>query len=116
MRDLIVAALRQDGAEIVEATGGVDLLEWAELVACSPDRHVFDAIISDIQMPDLTALDVLRKVPGVTRSSPVILITAFGDKMVSDDAYNLGARVLLRKPLQIGDLRAVVRSVVRFTT
>jgi two-component system OmpR family response regulator len=113
LRRLLVTQLRQDGAEVVEATGGADLLDWAERAVRSPDREVFDAIVSDIQMPDLTALDVLRKVPAVARSTPVILITAFGEQLVRDEAYDLGAAAVLRKPLHLADVHAIVRGVSR---
>ena len=113
LRRLLVTQLRQDGAEVVEASGGADLLDWAERAARSPDREIFDAIVSDIQMPVLTALDVLRKVPAVARCTPVILITAFGEQLVCDEAYHLGAAAVLRKPLHLGDVHAIVRGVSR---
>jgi CheY-like chemotaxis protein len=113
LRRLLVTQLREDGAEVVEAVGGADLLDWAERAARSADREVFDAIVSDIQMPDLTALDVLRKVPAVARCTPVILITAFGEQPVRDEAYHLGAAAVLQKPLHLGDVHAIVRAVSR---
>jgi CheY-like chemotaxis protein len=112
LRRLIVAKLRQDGAEVVEAIGGADLLEWAERAARSPDRD-FDAIVTDIQMPELTALDVLRKVPAVSRRVPVILVTAFAEKGVREEAYDLGAAAVLPKPLHLDDVYAIVRAVSR---
>ena len=113
LRRLLVAKLRHDGAEVVEASGGAELLDWAERAAQSPDRDVLDAIVSDIQMPDLTALDVLRKVPAVSRRVPVILITAFNERMVRDEAYDLGAAAVLQKPLHLDDVHAIVRAVSR---
>ena len=117
MRALIAHVLRQDGADIVEAGRGLDLLEWAELTVWASERDRFDAIISDIMMPHVTALNVLRKVPGIPRHTPVILVTAFGDEETWLKAYELGANMVLNKPLDLGDFRALVRSVVRrFTT
>ncbi len=113
MRRLIAATLRKDGDDVLEAGGGAALLEWAEHAVGTPSHRLFDAIISDIQMPDLTALDVLRRVPAVSRSAPVILITGAPHKSICDDAYDLGARLVLRKPIEMDDLRAAVRSVVR---
>ena len=115
MRALIVYVLRQDGADVLEAKGGSELLEWAELTARTSRRDLFDAIISDIQMPDLTALDVLSKVPRMAVHTPVILVTAFGDKETRLKAYDLGAAMVLRKPLDLDDLRALVRGTVSST-
>jgi len=111
LRALMALVLRQDGAEVVEVTGGVDLLEWAELTAWSRKDEAFDAIISDIQMPDLTALEVLSQRPAIPRQTPVILVTAYDDKETRQRAYELGAQMVLTKPVQLNDLRAVARSV-----
>jgi CheY-like chemotaxis protein len=113
MRGLLAAVLKKDGADVVEGNDGEELLHWAERVGSQPRRQVFDAIVSDIQMPDLTALDVLRRVPRMSRSAPLILITAFGDKRTSEEAYQLGAEMVLRKPVHLEDFRAIMRSVVR---
>jgi len=113
MRRLITHSLQQDGAEVVEISDGTDLRTWAELIADGSHREFFDAIISDIQMPHTTALDILGDVPALLRSAPVILVTAFGTTDVCDRAYDLGAAAIMRKPLHPGDLRALVRSVVR---
>ena len=113
MRSLLAGVLKQDGAEVVEGDDGEQLLHWAERAGSQPRRQLFDAIVSDIQMPDMTALDVLRRVPTMSRSAPLILITAFGDKRTSEEAYQLGAELVLRKPVNLNDFRAIVRSVAR---
>lgn len=111
MRALLASILRQDGAEIVEAGRGIDLLEWAELMVWASERERFDAIISDVQMPDLSALDVLSKVPRMPRITPVVLVTAFGDEATRQKAYALGVEMVLSKPVRPDDLRALARSL-----
>jgi len=111
MRALIAYTLRRDGAEIVEATRGIDLLEWVELTVSNSKRDVFDGIFSDIQMPDFSALHVLSRVPSAPRLTPVVLVTAFGDELTREKAYALGAEMVLDKPLHPDDLRALARSL-----
>jgi CheY-like chemotaxis protein len=111
VRALIAYVLRRDGADVVETGRGVELLEWAELAAWTSKRDVFDGIFSDIQMPDVTALDVLRKVPSIPRITPVVLVTAFGDEETRRTAYALGAEMVLSKPVNPDDLRALARSL-----
>jgi CheY-like chemotaxis protein len=113
LRRLIARSLQKDGAEVVEIADGTDLRTWAELIARGSHGEFFDAIISDIQMPHTTALDVLGDVPQLLRRAPVILVTAFGTEDVCDKAYDLGAAAIVRKPVDPGDLCALVRSVVR---
>ncbi len=112
-RALLAHALRSDGAEVVVATGGLDLLEWAELASWSPKAGIFDVIVADVQMPDMTALDVLRRVPSIGRRTPVILVTAHRDAVTSVRAYDLGADTLLEKSKDLNDIRAIVRAVAK---
>jgi DNA-binding response OmpR family regulator len=113
MRGMFANVLKQDGTEVTEAADGTDLLHWAECAGSHPRRELFDAIVADIQLPDMTALDVLRRVPSLPRSAPLILVTAFGDEGTFKEAYDLGAEMILRKPVPLKDLCAVVRSVAR---
>jgi two-component system, OmpR family, response regulator len=115
-RALVVHALRADGAHVVEASGGLELLEWGELVAWGQKRERFDAIVSDILMPDCSALDVLARIPTLAHKAPVILMTAFNDELTRTKAYDLGAALVLNKPLHPTDLLALVRAVVRRST
>jgi len=111
MRALFASILRQDGADVVEAEGGAELLEWVERAAGESRSVAFDAIISDIQMPNLTALEVLKRVPALVRNTPVILVSAFGDDATRKTAYELGVELVLSKPLDPHDLCAVARGV-----
>ena len=76
----------------------------------------FDLIVSDIQMPGFTALDILAGLRRTLSHTPVILITAFGDPLVRHKAERLGAVCVFDKPFDIGDLRsAVVHALARRT-
>jgi DNA-binding response OmpR family regulator len=110
VRAFLAEVLRQDGGEVTEAEDGAELLAWAELSV--GECRLFDAIISDIQMPGLTALDVMRRVRTMTRT-PVILVTAFADREIRAEAYDLGAEIVVSKPLHPRDLRAFARAVTR---
>lgn len=112
MRALVAYALRRDGAEIVEAGGGIDLLKWAELTTLA-SHGFFDAIIADICMPDLNAIEVLSKVPSITRKTPVILMTAFRDERAKQRAYDLGVEMVISKPFDPISIRAFARAVSR---
>ena len=113
MRSLVMAALEGDGYDVVAAEDGADLQDWADLSVWNSKRDPIDAVVSDVNLPCRSALDVLRSLRGKPWRTPVILITAFGDTKVCREAHDLGVQVILRKPFEVNDLRAFVRAIVR---
>jgi len=62
-------------------------------------------ILSDINMPGMTGLEMLPKVKAERPNVPVIMITAYGDETTRTRATELGAAGLLSKPIDFGVLR-----------
>jgi len=62
-------------------------------------------ILSDINMPGMTGLEMLAKVKAERPNVPVIMITAYGDDATRKKATELGASGLLPKPIDFGLLR-----------
>ncbi len=107
MRKLVRMILKRDGFEIEEAKDGLDALDMLE-------RHQFDLLILDMDMPRLDGLGVLEELRArvMTSSLPVIVLTArVGDGEVR--ALDLGAQDYLNKPVQPASLAARVKAVLR---
>lgn len=109
LRRLLSLTLRRAGYEVVEAADGVELLDRIE--ATIAKRDYFGVIVADVNMPGLTGLDVLAALRCTSWTTPVILITAFGDPATKAEADDLGATVL-DKPLDLDGLRTAVRAAV----
>jgi CheY-like chemotaxis protein len=62
-------------------------------------------ILSDINMPGMSGLEMLPKVKAARPNGPVIMITAYGDEATRRKAAELGAAGLLTKPTDFGLLR-----------
>jgi len=62
-------------------------------------------ILSDINMPGMSGLEMLPKVKAARPNVPVIMITAYGDEATKKKAAELGASGLLTKPIDFGLLR-----------
>ena len=62
-------------------------------------------ILSDINMPGMTGLDMLPKVKEMRPDVPVIMITAYGDDKTKQQALDKGAVGLLTKPIDFDLLR-----------
>ena len=65
-------------------------------------------ILSDINMPGMSGLDLLPKVKRRARIVPVIMITAYGDPETRRRAVERGADGLLTKPIEFTVLRAEI--------
>lgn len=65
-------------------------------------------ILSDINMPGMTGLDMLPKVREMRPDVPVIMITAYGDDRTKQQAIERGAMALLTKPVDFGVLRRAI--------
>ena len=108
MRRLVATILKTDGYRVVEAGDGAEVLEQIEARITGPPRDRLRAVVTDIEMPALTGLDVLAALRCAKWSTPVILITAFGNADVRAEAEWLGALSVLEKPLRLDALRRAV--------
>ena len=62
-------------------------------------------ILSDINMPGMSGLELLPKAKALRPDVPVIMITAYGDAETKRKAFENGAEALLTKPIDFGALR-----------
>ncbi|MEY4577462.1 MAG: hypothetical protein RL701_2165 [Pseudomonadota bacterium] len=110
MRRLLVGTLRRAHCEVTEARTGLQLSEQlARRREHTPPG--FDLVISDIRMPGRSGLEALLLLRREDHTTPVILITGFGDPEVHAEAYRLGALAVFNKPFDLDDLHTLVVSL-----
>ena len=69
-------------------------------------------ILSDINMPGMSGLELLPKAKAVRPDVPIIMITAYGDAETKRKALEAGAESLLTKPIDFGLLRSEIETRV----
>lgn len=69
-------------------------------------------ILSDINMPGMSGLELLPKAKAMRPGVPIIMITAYGDADTKRKALESGAEALLTKPIDFGALRSEIDSRV----
>ena len=69
-------------------------------------------ILSDINMPGMSGLELLPKAKALRPDVPVIMITAYGDAETKRKALENGAEALLTKPIDFASLRSEIDSRV----
>jgi CheY-like chemotaxis protein len=70
--------------------------------------RVISLILSDINMPGMDGIELLRKAKSAKPDVPVIMISAYGDAETRDKVLQSGADDLLTKPLDFGALRQAI--------
>jgi CheY-like chemotaxis protein len=76
-------------------------------IADAGDRTLI-LILSDINMPEMSGLELLPKAKAMRPDVPVIMITAYGDAETKRRALESGAEALLTKPIDFGSLRSEI--------
>ncbi|HET6582342.1 MAG TPA: hybrid sensor histidine kinase/response regulator [Nannocystaceae bacterium] len=104
----LVALLEPTGHRLVHANDGVTALELFE-------REAPDIVLCDLVMAGMDGLEVLRRIRAHRERAhtPVILITAFGEREPRLRALELGVDEFLEKPIDAAILRARVTTLLR---
>jgi len=69
-------------------------------------------VITDIRMPKMNGIDVLKSVKAASPETPVIVITAYGTVNTAVEAMKEGAADFIMKPFSLDDLELVVKNVL----
>jgi CheY-like chemotaxis protein len=80
-----------------------------QLIADAGDQSLI-LILSDINMPGMSGLELLPKAKAARPDVPVIMITAYGDAETKRQALERGAEALLTKPIDFGTLRSEIET------
>jgi CheY-like chemotaxis protein len=107
VRGLVVGHLERLGYEVAQASDAEQVL-----LRMSRDRTPFDVVLSDIHLPGLSGVELLRLLLTHSPLRPVILITGDADEALARTALGHGATGYLLKPFQLFELEAVVRQAV----
>ncbi len=104
-RQSVVDALEDAGHAVVAAGTAEAGLRFLR-------REPFDAVLSDIRLPDQDGIEVLRQARALDADLPVLLMTAYGAIADAVTALKAGAYDYLAKPLNLADLLATVARAV----
>src|SRR5437868_13305665 len=105
MRELLAIVLRREGYQVLLADNGRTAIDALE-------KESVDLLISDIKMPDLSGVDVLRAAKRIDQDILGIMITAFASTESAVEAMRLGACDYLSKPFDIDLLKMKVREKI----
>lgn len=93
--------LTRDGYQVKSASSSEEALEIL-------GQHQISLVISDINMPGMNGMALLRELNRRHPETAVIMLTAFGEIESYIDAMNLGAFEYLHKPIRSAELKSVL--------
>jgi two-component system response regulator PilR (NtrC family) len=106
IREFLEIMLKKEGYEVTLAEDGQkakDLLT----------KKTFDMIISDLQMPNVTGIELLKHVKDSYPDTVFMMITAFGTTETAVEAMKMGAFDYLTKPFKIDEVRMNIQNALR---
>lgn len=104
MRMALSESLESCGYETESVGGGEDALKRFE-------EESWDMVITDMRMPGISGMDVLKGIRRQSATTPVILVTAYGTVHTAVDAMKEGATEFIMKPFSLEDLEGAVRKI-----
>ncbi len=102
LRDLLSLALGDEGWDVATASDG-------DAAAVALQTEPVDVVVSDIRMPGMDGLELLRHVTASAPDTAVILMTAHASTDAAIEALRLGAYDYVTKPFDMDELKISVR-------
>lgn len=104
-RQLLTLVFEGDGHSIRTATNGREAIE---LIKSEPA----DVVITDVRMPDMDGIELLKSAREYQPDIGVVLMTAFASVETAREAFKLGADDFIQKPFDVEELKLIVRKTL----
>lgn len=105
--------LRNALKEIMTREGyAVDATESGDIAVSMIKDTVYDLVITDLKLPGMDGMDVLRAVQKLARYTSVIIVTAYATVDTAVEAMKEGAEDYIAKPFNLDEIRLIVRKVL----
>ncbi|HEX5645369.1 MAG TPA: sigma-54 dependent transcriptional regulator [Nitrospira sp.] len=112
LRDVLSIMLKRTGYEVTSVADGEAAVELVQ-------KEIFDLVITDLRMPKVGGMDVLKAVKSASPETVVLVITAFASADSAVEAMKQGAYDYLTKPFQVDEVQLIIRNALekrRLTT
>jgi DNA-binding NtrC family response regulator len=104
--DSVSRILKEDDFKVDTSLSGREGLQRAI-------EKPYDIVLTDLRMPDIGGMRVLRDIKRAKPALPVVMITGFGSVRTAVQAMKLGAAEYLQKPFTPEELTAAVKSALK---
>ena len=105
MRDFLSIMLNKEGYEVHVASNGTDAVKSIQM-------EIFDLVITDVKMPQVDGMGVLRTIKDLSPETVVIMITAYATTETAVEAMKLGAYDYITKPFKVDEIKLVIQKAL----
>lgn len=105
--EMLASVLQRCGYDVATANSGTEALE-----VFFKDLDAFDIVITDQTMPDMTGVDVAKRMLKARKDLPIILLTGFSEIISEEKAKSMGIKEFLMKPTERREVAKVIRQVL----
>jgi two-component system response regulator PilR (NtrC family) len=109
MRELLEVLLIKEGYKVTCAENGIDAIARIK-------KTVFDLLLCDIRLGDITGIDVLKALKEENQDTVVIMISAFATTEAAVEAMNEGAYDFVPKPFNNEELKQTIKNALSLRT
>ncbi|AZU64621.1 MULTISPECIES: response regulator [Neobacillus] len=102
IRILLNEVFQKEGYKTFQAANGVQALDIVT-------KHAPDLVLLDMKIPGMDGIEILKRMKVIDPDIRVIIMTAYGELDMIQEAKDLGAITHFAKPFDIDDIRAAVR-------
>ncbi len=108
LREALVKILEDDGYEVIAAESGERAIEILH-------DYPVDLMLTDIRMPGMSGIDLLKKVREIHHTLGVIILTGYGEIESYIEAMHFGALEYVSKPFKMNELKFIVNKLLNNT-
>ncbi|MCX8031421.1 MAG: sigma-54 dependent transcriptional regulator [Thermodesulfovibrionales bacterium] len=108
IRDMLESFLQTEGFEVFTASDGKEGISLLK-------KEGFDLILSDLVMPNLDGLEVLKSINALNLKTPLIVMTAFGTIQTAVEAMKHGAFDYITKPFNLNELSIIIKRALNIS-
>ncbi len=98
--------ISKENYEVVTASSGNEA--WEKFA-----EHAYDVVITDITMPGISGIELLKRIKQDRPQTHVIIMTAYGSDEKKEEAITSGAYRYVEKPFEIKMMKELIASVLK---
>jgi two-component system, response regulator, stage 0 sporulation protein F len=106
IRILLNEVLQKEGYDTFQAANGLQALEIL-------NDHIPDLVLLDMKIPGMDGIEILKRMKVIKPDIKVIIMTAYGELDMIQEAMDLGAITHFAKPFDIDDIRKAVEKYLK---
>ncbi|MBN8253368.1 response regulator [Priestia flexa] len=105
IRILLTEVLQKEGYQTFQAANGFQAIDIAK-------EQQLDLVLLDMKIPGMDGIEILKRLKEYDKTIKVIIMTAYGELDMIQEAKDLGALTHFAKPFDIDEIRQVVREYI----